>query len=123
VPDLAAQLEALESELHHPGVRLSRERLEQLLHPEFSEVGRSGRQYTRETVIAHLAAQETQPDIVAKNYCSKVLGPGVALLRYESAHRNPDGTLVLAALRSSVWLQTEGGWQLIYHQGTSAPEA
>lgn len=123
MPGLAAELEALESELHHPGVRLSRERLEQLLHPDFTEVGRSGRQYTRETVIAHLAAQRTQPDVAAKNYCAKVLGPGVALLTYESAHRNPDGTLVLAALRSSVWLRTEGSWQLVYHQGTPAPEA
>ncbi len=123
MPDLAAQLEALESELHHPGIRVSRERLEQLLHPEFTEVGRSGRQYTRETVIAHLAAQTTQPDVVAKNYYAKVVSPGVALLTYESAQRGPDGTLVLAALRSSVWLQSECGWQLVYHQGTPAPEA
>ncbi len=121
--ELAAQLQALESELHHPGTRVTRERLEWLLHPEFSEVGRSGRQYTRETVIEHLAAQETQPEVVAKNYKAKLLGPGVALLRYESAERNPDGTLGLRALRSSVWLRTANGWQLVYHQGTPALEA
>jgi hypothetical protein len=123
VPNLAADLQALESELHHPGVRVTRERLERLLHPEFSEVGRSGRQYTRETVIAHLAAQASQPEVVAKNYQAKLLSPGVALLSYESAHRSPDGTLGLRALRSSVWLQTNLGWQLVHHQGTPAPEA
>lgn len=121
--ELAAELQGLESELHHPGVRVTRERLEELLHPEFAEVGRSGRKYTRETVIAHLAAQQSQPEIVAKNYQVKLLGPGVALLNYESAHRNPDGTLGQKALRSSVWLRTDTGWQLVYHQGTPAPEA
>lgn len=90
--ELVAQLQALESELHHPGTRVTRERLEQLLHPEFSEVGRSGQKYTRETVIAHLAAQSAQPNIEAKGYRAKLLGPGVALLTYESAHRNHDGT-------------------------------
>jgi hypothetical protein len=123
VSELAAQLEVLESELHHPGVRVTRERLEQLLHPEFTEVGRSGRQYTRETVIAHLAAQSSQPEVVASNYKILLLGPGVALLKYESAHRSPEGTLELRALRSSVWLRTGLGWQLVYHQGTPAPEA
>ena len=46
---LQRDLQALEAELHHPGVRCSRERLEQSLHPDFHEVGRSGRQYSRET--------------------------------------------------------------------------
>lgn len=120
--DLAAQLQALESELHHPGTQVSRERLERLLHPDFTEVGRSGRQYKRETVISHLVAGSAQADIVSKNYSTRLLGPGVALLRYETAHKNPDGTLNFAALRSSVWLQSEVGWQLVYHQGTPTPE-
>jgi hypothetical protein len=123
VSDLAAQLQALESELHSPATRVSREQLEKLIHPEFREVGRSGRQYTREAVIAHLAAEEAQLELVAKNYAAKTLGPGVALLTYESAHRNQDGTLCLAALRSSVWVHSESGWKLVYHQGTPAPEA
>ena len=122
MPELVAELQTLESELHHPGTRVTRERLEQLLHPEFSEVGRSGRKYSRETVIAYLASQSTQPDIEAKNYKAKLLGPGVALLTYESAHKNPDGTLALAALRSSVWVHAEARWQLVHHQGTPAPE-
>ncbi len=123
MPDLTAELQALESELHHPGTRITRERLERLLHPEFTEVGRSGRPYTRETVITFLAAQVTQPDVAAANYVARLLGPGVALLTYESAQNSADGTVDLAARRSSVWLQTEMGWQLFYHQGTPAPDA
>ena len=44
--DLLTHLQTLEVELHHPGVRTSRARLEALLHPDFHEVGRSGRQGT-----------------------------------------------------------------------------
>lgn len=119
--DLLAHLRSLEAELHHPGVRCSRQRLEELLHPEFHEVGRSGRQYSRDTVIRHLAAQETQPQVVASEYAVRVLADGVALLTYRSAHQEPDGALSLRALRSSVWLRAQAGWQLLYHQGTPEP--
>ena len=121
--DLLAELRALESELHHPGVRSSRARLEALLHPDFREVGRSGRPYTRETVIEHLAAQSAPPDVVASDHELVVLAPDVALLTYRSAHREPDGTLTLAALRSSVWRRDGPGWRLLYHQGTPAAGA
>lgn len=120
--DLLAHLQSLEAELHHPGVRGSRHRLEELLHPEFHEVGRSGRRYSRETVIRHLAAQETQPQVVASEYAVRELADGVALLTYRSAHQEQDGTLSLRAFRSSVWLKTEVGWQLLYHQGTPEPD-
>ena len=48
---LLFQLQALEVELHHPGVRCDRDWLEALLHPEFHEVGRSGCTYSRETEL------------------------------------------------------------------------
>lgn len=120
--ELLATLQALETELHHPGVRCSRPRLEQLLHPQFHEVGRSGRRYDRETVIAWLAAQERQPDVWPSGFAATLLAPGVALLTYRSVERAPDGTPELPALRSSVWLHEPGaGWRLRYHQGTPTP--
>lgn len=119
--DLLRELRALESELHHPGAGCSRERLEALLHPGFHEVGRSGRRYSREVVIAHLASQPGQPDVVAADHAVHLLAEGCALLTYRSSHRAPDGTGTLASLRSSVWLRTAAGWQLFYHQGTPGP--
>ncbi|MGJ7488014.1 DUF4440 domain-containing protein [Variovorax sp. LT2P21] len=120
---LLQELQALEVELHHPGVRCSRERLEQLLHPEFHEVGRSGRAYSRETVVNFLAAQESQPVVASGAFSVSELGPGVALLSYRSAHVDQGKSLVNHTLRSSVWLQTNAGWQLRYHQGTAAAES
>jgi hypothetical protein len=90
VDNLLSTLHALEVELHHPGVACDVARLEQLLHPDFHEVGRSGRP----------------------------LGAGVALLTYRSAHRRLDGSLEQHTYRSSVWVEGEGRWQLLYHQGT-----
>ena len=101
-------LRALEVELHHPGVRSSAERLSQLLHPDFHEVGRSGRQYDRETIIRWLRVAPIAPD--------------AALLTYRSAHRQQDGSLAHHTLRSSLWLKTSQGWQMRYHQGTPAAQ-
>ncbi len=119
---LLQELQALEAELHHPGVRVNRVRLEQLLHPEFHEVGRSGRAYTRETVISFLAAQDSQPAVASDEFAVAELGPGLALLTYRSVHTEADKTLVNHTLRSSVWVKSAAGWQLRYHQGTPAAQ-
>ena len=120
---LLSELQAVEVELHHPGVRCSRERLEQLLHLEFHEVGRSGRAYTRETVINYLNSQPSQPVVVSDSFALSELGPGIALLTYRSAQLEPGDVLANHTLRASVWLSSTSGWQLRYHQGTAATVA
>ena len=121
--DLLQDLQRLESELHHPGVRCSRQRLEQMLHPDFHEVGRSGLAYTRDTVIGHLAALDTHPTVEPSNYAVALLAEGCALLTYRSAHRAADGSLSMHTHRSSLWLRVGGHWQLRYHQGTPTTAA
>lgn len=120
--DLLDELQALESELHHPGVRCSPERLERLLHPQFHEVGRSGRHYDRETIVRHLVSQTAPPDVVASDYAVRRLADGAALLTYRSAHRTADGGRTLPARRCSVWLREASAWRLAYHQGTPDDE-
>jgi hypothetical protein len=119
--DTLAILQALEVEIHHPGARCSRARLEQLLHPEFHEVGRSGRPYDRATVIRFLAGQESPPPTVSDGFRVTPLAPDVALLTYRSAQRQEDG-LGNHTLRMSVWVHGSEGWQLRYHQGTPAAQ-
>lgn len=113
-------LQSLEVELHHPGSCCSAERVEQLLHPEFHEVGRSGTPYTRDTVIRFLAAMERPPAVASSEFQLSVLARDVALLTYRSARCHLDGTYSGHTLRSSLWLRTDAGWQLRYHQGTPA---
>lgn len=119
---LLAQLQQLEVELHHPGVRCSAARLDQLLHPEFHEVGRSGTRYDRSTVIRYLAALKAHPRVESDGFALRPLGDRHALLTYRSASRQADGTLALHTLRSSIWEFGTGKWQLLYHQGTPAGE-
>lgn len=120
--ELLEELQALEAQLHHPGSCCSRDRLEQLLHPQFHEVGRSGQAYSRDTVIGYLATVTVQPAVEADQYAVTALSEDCALLTYRSAKRLPDGTHAEHALRASVWLRTALGWQLVYHQGTVAAE-
>lgn len=119
---LLQELQTLEVELHHPGVRCDRERLEKLLHPEFHEVGRSGRQYGRETVVNHLSSHPSQPTVVSDAFAVVELGPQVALLTYRSAHVEAPNLLTNYTLRSSVWVKSGVSWQLLYHQGTAAAQ-
>jgi hypothetical protein len=93
-----------------------------LLHPEFHEVGRSGRSYNREIIVNFLTAQESQPKVASEKFSASELGPGVALLTYRSVQVEQSKTLVNHTLRSSIWLKTNAGWQLRYHQGTAAAE-
>lgn len=116
------QLQALEVELHHPGVRCTRARLEQLLHPEFHEVGRSGQQYSRSTVIEFLQVRTSIPQVLSERFDVVELHHGVALLTYRSAHVGRGGQLSLHTLRASVWTLVGDVWQQRYHQGTPAAE-
>lgn len=120
---LLDELVALERELHHPGVHCSRERLEQLLHPGFWEIGRSGQRYERARIVDYLGSLAAHAEVVATGYAVDLLAPGVALLTYDSVQRGAGGALQHGARRMSLWMRTDAGWQLRYHQGTPAPAA
>jgi hypothetical protein len=119
---LLDEIQALETELHHPGARGDVARLEQLLHPQFHEVGRSGRAYDRATVIRYLAAQSGPAAVVSSGFALARLADDIALLTYRSAWRREDGSFDLPTHRSSIWVRVGGTWRVRYHQGTPAHE-
>jgi len=116
---LLERLRGLETELHRLETRQNRARLEQLLHPGFVEFARSGRRYTRGEVLAEFSASDAALEPVrAQDFQIAKLGHGVALLTYWSAHEGPSHGVHRRTLRSSLWVETECGWQLRFHQGT-----
>jgi hypothetical protein len=118
---LLDELRVLETELHSNDTRSNRERMERLLHPDFMEFGRSGVLYTRADVLNEFAARGSAlPPIHSEQFRLAILADGVALLTYLSAHVNSDGTLHRRTWRSSIWVHTENGWQMCFHQGTPA---
>lgn len=107
-------VEGLERELLGPEVRGDIGRTGVLLHPDFMEIGSSGRVWTRDAMMMALEedpGERTELEILGADR----IGTGAVLLTYRSYARS--GTI----LRSSLWVLDNGRWRLRFHQGT--PEA
>ncbi|UIK89131.1 ribonuclease HI family protein [Arthrobacter polaris] len=102
---------ALERELLDPGVRADPLRVGELLHPDFEEIGASGRRWTRQEVLEMLNEEESATVELQVLSISQV-DTSTALLSYRSV--SPAGS----ALRSSLWQREDGQWRLRFHQGT-----
>lgn len=106
-----AHVEALERELLRPETRADLGRTGVLLHPDFTEIGSSGRLWTRDEMMMALEddpGMATDLELLAADR----LGEDAVLLTYRSHTRT--GT----ALRSSLWVRDGAQWRLRFHQGT-----
>lgn len=107
-----------ERALHRPYVRGSVTLLRHYLHPDFFEIGRSGRSYTLVDMLK--AAEQPLSNIeihVEAEHCL-ALSAASALLFYRSAQCR-DGMLERWAARCSLWWLMPEGWQLRLHQAVS----
>jgi hypothetical protein len=98
-------------------LRGSADRLEELLDPEFAEIGKSGRLWTRGEMIAALVA-DTDPEqhtASSSEMSGRSVGPGLVLLTYVT---EVEGR---RARRSSLWRRSTQGWRVLHHQGTPIP--
>jgi hypothetical protein len=112
-------LRTLECELHEPIARSNRQRLIELLHPEFREFGRSGAAYTLADILERLPAEVEPVRVHAQDFVAQPLSPSLVLLTYRSAHIDASGALERHTNRSSVWRLEPAGWQMVFHQGTA----
>ncbi|MDN4615606.1 ribonuclease HI family protein [Leifsonia sp. F6_8S_P_1B] len=104
----------LERELLEPAVRSDASRLAELLHPDFEEIGRSGRLWGRDALIQALG--DERPSAVGIEVLgTERVADGVILLTARTSDDRGD------SLRSSLWVRTGSRWRLRFHQGT--PEA
>ncbi|MCO4252992.1 RNase H family protein [Pseudarthrobacter raffinosi] len=109
-----AIVEALERELSGPDIRGDIGRTGVLLHPDFMEIGTSGRVWTRDATMMALEeepGQHTELEILGADR----IGTSAILLTCRSYSRS--GT----ALHSSLWVLDGNRWRLRFRQGT--PEA
>jgi ribonuclease HI len=109
-----AIVEALERELLLPETRADLGRTGVLLHPDFTEIGSSGRIWTRDAMMMSLEESPGGPAELEMLGADR-LGEQTVLLTYRTHTRT--GT----ALRSSLWVHDGAQWRLRFHQGT--PEA
>ncbi len=106
----AEEIVARERELLSDAVRSDRSAVAALLHPDWQEIGRSGRLWNRADLlesIGPIGAVELEViDVVD-------VAPDTLLLVWRAV------TSADSTLRSSLWKRTAGGWQQIFHQGTA----
>jgi hypothetical protein len=117
VEDEVAVVIERELALLTPEVRGSADQLGELLDPDYQEIGKSGRLWTRAEMIAALVA-DTDPAENSINFSDmsgRRVGPGFVLLTYVT---QVEGR---RARRSSLWRQSMKGWRVLHHQGTPIP--
>lgn len=107
----------LEESLFKPEVRASASTLDRLLADEFVEFGSSGVASNKNDVIEALQAEPAMQRTLV-DFGAWLLAPGVVLLTYTSVRR--EEARERRFLRSSIWKEIDGRWQMVFHQGTPA---
>ena len=115
--ELAKELQKIEERLLESAVRSDARQLDDILCDEFREYGASGRVFTKAQIVADLTA-ETPEGLSLKDFRCEAVAEGVALVTYRSVRQTQSGEV--ASLRSSLWVQRKGVWQMLFHQGTRA---
>jgi hypothetical protein len=113
------KLKELEESLWLEETRFDREYMSSILAPDFFEFGRSGRIYQRKETIAANPKQEIQAKLPLRDFKIHSIDMNVVLVTYISEVGINE---VERGNRSSLWLKTETGWQLKFHQGTVVSE-
>lgn len=92
--------------------------LRDLVAEDFFEIGASGRTYNKAEV---LAAIETAPlrKFQVEDFKIVANGEDWALVTYRAGERTPE--LSTTSLRSTLWVERGGKWQIVFHQGTNIP--
>jgi hypothetical protein len=117
---LQSTIREIEERLMAPQVRTDQSLVAPLLADDFVEFGSSGRVYDKEAVLSALAADRSiAPRIV--DFSVKLLAPGTVLATYRTVRSDAGTEGHQQALRSSVWRELNGQWQLLFHQATPLP--
>jgi len=107
---------SLELQLMDPAFRKDRSAVSILLAKDFREFGVSGREWSREAILDLLATEPSRPVPKVEDFRIHPLTADAMLVTYRTIR--PE----MQANRSSIWIQSASGWQVLFHQGTKIPE-
>lgn len=110
---LQEHLHALEERLLHPDRETDRNELTSLLATDFREFCTSGRIFNILQLKSALLTTAPRPATMSHFYVTP-LGENSALTTYHITTANS------ISHHSSVWVQRDGKWQMLFHQGTLA---
>ncbi|MGQ7745274.1 nuclear transport factor 2 family protein [Pectobacterium brasiliense] len=111
-----------ERQLHCQATRSKKTIIDQLLHRDFFEIGRSGMRYDKQQVIDALISETVEQQIQADNFELSVVDEKSVLLTYMS-YKADENNIVSKTWRTSLWIknadnQNPDAWQMRFHQGT-----
>ena len=114
---VAAKIIDGEQQLLTERIRHDQQELKRLLHEDFEEVGASGRSYDRAQIIERLMAEPVEQSPMPQLLEPRIrrLSETLILLRWKTGADNP-------SQRTSLWVHSALGWQLLFHQGTKLPK-
>jgi len=109
-------IKELEERLLHTDVRKNSTILNKLLNDEFEEIGSDGKISTRKEVVEWLVNKEKNTIWSLNDFKIKKLSPHLILATYIAIKKNQSNSS--RSIRSSIWKNISGNWEMIFHQGT-----
>ena len=106
-----------EIELLQPEIRKSTERLDELIADEFIEIGESGKQYNKQDILSALPMQ-TGLKFSLSDFKATEISSDVFLATFHLEKEITKSREKIISLRSSIWKNKNGKWQIVFHQGT-----
>jgi hypothetical protein len=113
------ELKAREPIFHHPEFGTSRTDFENMIVPDFWEVGASGNRYSKDCVLDELEKRysgEYKDEWETTDFHIRQLSIDTYLLTYTLFQGKRE------TRRATIWKQTDLGWKIVYHQGTVVSE-
>lgn len=111
---LADRFLALETALANRDASAVPDGLEVLIDDDFLEFGASGRRWTAAETRQMLRGGPPSEHVAIDDLEAREIGPGIVLVTYRSGPGRP-------AIRSSLWVERDARWSLVFHQGTPIP--
>ena len=110
--DVTTAVEA-ELSLLTPAVRNDRAAVDALLADGFTELGASGRRWSRPDMLNSIGSFADTEELEVLELESRMIGVDVTLVTYITVR---DGA---RTFRSSVWSRASGSWRLEHHQASA----
>ena len=117
------KLLAMEVALQKHENRTNISQLKALIHPEFLEIGYSGKTHDYNSTLKNLLSENNSELIVwSQDFRCTKFAPTVIQITYKSALQDKKGNLSRHSKRSSIWVNMTEGWKILFHQGTPTDE-
>jgi hypothetical protein len=69
-------------------------------------------------MLIEMLSKEDHVPVLIRDFAMRELAPETALINYRTVGQSGQ-----EARRSSIWINSQDGWQMVFHQGTRIPKS